>query len=290
VSSLALTPAPAPVSALTRVLAVLLALLTLPPTLAGVVAGVLWLDGGSATVRHTASAPVGAAPAISVRMVAGVLTVRQGPAGRVSLVDVDTVHGLSRGVADNALRRLASTLTPTSGGAEVSVPAEYPSLQDVNLGGPISENRDVTISIPPGASLRLDSGPGLIRLADISGPVDVSGSAGLVVLQSFTVAAASRIHLTNGGIAGTVTMAGGSLDAAVVSGGIKLILGSASADGTRLQATTANGAIDLPRDFGLSVQQFGSTRSSSGVIGGGRASSGSLTLDTVNGVISLSRG
>jgi len=271
-----------------RIGGVVLALMALPLALAGITAGVVWLDGGSASVRHTAEIAVRPSPAVTVRMAAGVLTVRQGEPGKVSLVDEDTVHGLSRSVADAALRRLASTLQATAAGASVNVPAEFPTLESVNLGGPVSENRDITISVPPGASLRLDSGPGVIHLAQLGGPVDISGSAGLVVLQDFTITGASRIHLTNGGIAGTVIMRGGSLDAAVVSGGIKLVLSGAG--GTRVQATAANGSIQVPRDFDLAVQQFGSTKSATGVIGGGAATSGSLTLETVNGVISLSRG
>lgn len=274
-------------SVASRLAGVVLALLALPAALAGITAGVVWLDGGSASVRHTSSIAVGRSAAVTVRMAAGVLTVRQGDPGRVSLVDQDTVHGLSRSVADAALRRLASTLEATQGGASVNVPAEFPTLQNINLGGPVSENREITISVPPGASLRLNSGPGVIHLSHLGGPVDISGSAGLVVLQDFTISGASRIHLTNGGIAGTVAMRGGSLDAAVVSGGIKLVI--SGAEGTRVQAVAANGSIQVPRDFGLAVQQFGSTRSASGVIGGGSVNSGSLTLDTVNGVISLSR-
>jgi len=270
-----------------RVLAVLLAVFTVPPTLLGIAVTVIWLDSGSISVRNTASVAVGASPAVSVRVGAGVVTIGQGPVGQVSLVDRDTVRGLSRTVADAALKRLSSTLRATAGGASVNVPSEFPSLQDLSLGGPTSQGRDVTILVPPGSSLRLDSGPGVIHLAQLAGPVDVSGSAGVVVLQGFKVTGVSRIRLTNGGIAGTISMAGGSLDAAVVSGGIRLVLRSAG--GTQLRATSANGSVDLPRSFGIGLQKFGSSEAATGVVGGGPATSGSLTLDTVNGVISLSR-
>jgi hypothetical protein len=272
---------------MSKVLAVFLALFTVPFTGIVVLAGVLWLDGGSASATHTSSVAVGDPAVVTVRVESGFVLVRQGRRGVVTLIEKDSVHGLSGTSAHTNLQRLTSKLRATAGGATVEVPGEFPGLQDLNLEGPLGEQRDVTVDIPPGASLRLDSGPGVIRLSHLSGPVDVSGSAGLVALDRFVVSGASRLRLTNGGIAGSILMAGGSLDAAVVSGGIQVAILNGG-PGTRLQATAANGTIDLPRDSGIALQKFGSSESAAGVIDGGAATSGSLTFDTVNGVIGVS--
>lgn len=269
------------ISVLTRIGGVLLALFTLPLTLAGITAGVLWLDGGSASFRHTYAVSVGDHPTVTVDGVAGgVVTVTQGPAREVTVVDTSTVHALSRSVARDVDRNVTTTLSATPQGAAVQLDWFH------SFGIATNETRVVTVSVPAGSSLRLSGSAEVVHLDHVNGPVDFNGSYGLVVLKDFTITGSSTMYLVGGAIAGTATMAGGSLNAQVINGGIKLVL--ASADGTRVEASAGNGSVQVPPDSGLALHHSGSLTSAEGVIGGGPATAGSLVLNTFNGVISLS--
>ena len=274
-----------PVSALTRMIAVLLAVLTVPLAILAISTAVLWLDGGSSSASVTKSLVVGTAPRIEIQVDGGLLKVQGGPAGRVVLTEQDTVHGFSRASAQAALRSLSSTIRPTAGGVGVHVPSGFPDLGHFQFAGATSQQRSVTVAIPPGALLNVSSGPGAVQLFNLRGPIDVSVDAGFVELQHVAVVGTSRLRVTNGAIAGSVTMAGGILDAAVVSGGIDLTV--SAAHGARLQVSVSNGSISLPESYRITPQKFGSASTAMGIIGGGQATSGQLTLATVNGGVAL---
>ncbi|HEX6489305.1 MAG TPA: hypothetical protein VF137_10620 [Candidatus Dormibacteraeota bacterium] len=273
-------------SGLTKFLAVLLGLVSVPVTAGAVVASVLWLDGGSLTAEPTRSVAVGIAPQVDVHLEAGILEIRRGAPGRVVLAEHNTVHGLSRPAVLAVLDKLAGTIRTTKSGASIDVPSGFPDLH-LSFAMATGQQRDVTVTVPPDASLHVNSGPGAIRLIGLSGPVDISMRGGFLELRDFKVTGVSKLRVPEGVIGGSLTMAGGSVDCALVTGAVDLKV--ANPFGVRLQASAANGSVTVPATFALATTKLGSSSSVSGVIGGGQPSgAGQLTLETVNGGIAIS--
>lgn len=267
-----------------RILGVLLAAVTVPFTVGCVTAGVIWLDGGTETMQQTRFVEVSGSPRVSVNLVAGTLTVRQGQAGLVTLTEKDTVRGVLRQTVDSSLRRLRTSISAGAGGVTVTVPGEAPTVQGLALAGAISQHRDLTLTVPPDSPVRVSSGPGIITLSGLTGPVDLSGSTGVIRLENVTVAGSDRVRLSNGGITGSASMAGGSLDASLISGVIQLRLEDAG--GAHLQASTANGSLDIASNYGVQRQKLGSAYSAEGVVAG-YGGGGEITIGVTNGLIRL---
>lgn len=269
---------------ISRVLAVWLAAVTVPFTVAAVVAGTGFLDGGNASARHVQSIAVSTRPVVRVTVFAGSLTVKTGPAGRVTLIEEDTVRGVLRSTVDDALRQLHTSLTDTPEGAAVTVPQESATAEALALAGPFSQHRDLTLEVPPDSSLGVSSGPAIVTLDGLHGPIQVAGSTGVIRLRHVSIDGSSRLRLARGAISGSVDMAGGSLDAALADGFIQLDV--ADAGQTHLQASTANGQLILPESYGIALTKLGSADSADGTIRGA-GGGGSLTLGLTTGVISL---
>lgn len=270
---------------MSRVLGVLLAVFTIPFTLGCVGFAVAWLDSGSVTADRTSTAPVGPAPRVAITLGTGSLTVEPGPAGKVVLQEHDSARGLFRFGVSQALAELRTSIRGGHGLAvSIDAPDEPGTWQNLMLGGPVANHRDLTLQVPSGTSLTVAGGT-IVRLERLDGPIQVTSTIGVVRLDHLTVTGKSYIGVTRGGIAGSVTMAGGTLDASVVTGGMQL---QVTAPGhTRLHALTANGSINFPSDYLLQRSRFDSGYSVDGVIAGSGLG-GQLNLNVDAGTITLS--
>lgn len=164
---------------MSRLVGVVLAVLTATLTLASALTGVVFLDGVRAERQVSRTIAVGSAPVLTVVAEVASISVVAGSPGEVVIEQKVNARGLTRRLAEQAVGLLESDAT--GGAAAVSVrPAGsfccWSSLWVNDVGAAL------VIRIPPGASLSIEAAGGSVSISGLpsAGSIKVRSASGSV--------------------------------------------------------------------------------------------------------------
>lgn len=258
-----------------RVLAVLLALVTVGFCLPAAFAGAAWLDSVEASRDFTQSAPLPAGGEIEIQSLGTGIRLVPGPAGAVTMTETVTVRTLTPDLARRALDTLPHGRL-VADGQDLRVQLDQAPFRPFPA---LGSSQDLKLAIPVDAPVKISGGAGAVDAGGLRGDVDIELSAGAVRLTNIDVAHSVVVRA----IAGAILFSGrlesnAVLDLESVNGAIDVTVPPGS--DARYSASTVNGAVSVPGGEG----GRGGT-SASGVLGG--TGSAVITLRTTNGAIHL---
>jgi hypothetical protein len=242
-----------------RVLGVVLAVLTVPLTLATTLTGVVYLDGVKVERHLSRTVPVDSARALTVFVNTDMasVTVVAGSAGQV-VVDQDlNARGLTRGLAEQAVALLTSSVAGDARAVSVRPSGPFCCWSSLWV---TEVSATVIVRLPPGANLSVETGSGDVSVSGVSGPGSV------------------RARTQTGSVRISGTEPGGNIDVQTSNGGIVLDL-AADASG-RLDAASRTGTVSVDRAWPVAA----SDRHASGTLGQGgpsillRSDQGDITV------------
>ena len=220
-------------------------------------------------------------PHVTVRNVAGNITILTGNAGNVSIQAVETASDQSTSQAESDLGQLSVDMTQS--GSEIEV-----TVQDVDQGSlpPFARLEvAITIYVPEQTNLELHAPTGDESVTGVQGVVNVESATGDVEMSGVTLANTSDMTLVTGTLTFDGALAkGASVTMTISTGDAQVMLPETTQ--AHLRATTSVGDIFI-NGWDIPVSRSGAGASATGDMAASASPRGTLRIQVSTGDIDL---
>jgi hypothetical protein len=238
-------------------------------------------SGPAVTTTINRTFTVASAPAITVNVSAGNVTIRQAGTGQVTIRATKNVRGTQGDAAQRALAGIPVEFSQS--GNAITVRSQFASnWTDGGLG---QRSVDLLITVPEGSTIRSTLGAGTTDISGVAGVLHVNTGAGTITARDLTFLSASRFETGTGNVTVAGRLApGAALDLHVGAGNASVSLPADTP--AQLDAAAAVGNVSVSGWPAVTIVRSGVTgQTASGPLG--ENATGSVTLRVGTGNISV---